>query len=122
MSQANADRFTADISEWVRKQKDNPDLFFRAVCLGALAQVQEFTPVDTGRLRASWQLEPALEAIHAGVKVSIITNVVYAHRVDQGFVGTDALGRQYDQHGVHMVERTIAALPAIAAQAKEDLK
>jgi hypothetical protein len=122
MPQADADRFVADISAWVRQQKSNQDLFFRGVCLGALGRVQELTPVDTGRLRASWQLEPALEAIHAGATVSIVTNVVYARRIDEGFVGVDSLGRHYHQRGVHMVERTIAALPEIAAQVEKDLK
>ena len=122
MSQASADRFNADVSAWVAKQKTNPDLFFRALCLAALAKVKELTPVDLGVLRASWQLEPAIEAIHAGAKVSIVTNIAYARRIDQGFVGIDSLGRHYNQSGVHMVERTIAAMPELEAQARKDLK
>lgn len=97
------------------------DAYVRGVALGALAYLQSVTPVDTGRLRASWQLEPAPEDIRAGDVVRISTNVVYARRVDLGYVGTDSLGRYYDQKGAHMVEKTIAQLPIIADQVRKDL-
>ncbi len=122
MPQANADRFMADLSAWVAKQKSQPDLYFRALCLGALAKVKELTPVDTGRLRASWQIDPPPAQIYAGMRVAITTNVVYARRIDEGFVWADSLGRHYHQAGVHMVEKTVAALPEIAAQVEKDLK
>lgn len=121
---AASDNFVADISRFVDRTKANLDLQVRGIALAALARLQQLTPVDTGRLRASWQLDPPAGKIVAGepVTITITTNVEYARRVDQGFVGTDRLGRHYDQQGVHMVAQTVAELPGIAARVQEDLK
>lgn len=122
MTEGSPETFVANISRWVEEQKRNQDLYVRGVALAALVRLQELTPVDTGRLRASWQLDPPVAEIRAGETVSITTNVVYARRVEFGFVGIDSLGRHYNQRGAHMVEKTMAELPAIAEQVKKDLR
>lgn len=119
---AGSDQFVADISRFVDRTKSNMDEQVRGIALGALERLQEYTPVDTGRLRASWQIEPPIADIRAGEPVTITTNVEYAHRVDQGFVGEDSLGRLYNEQGAHMVAKTIEDLPKIAEEVQENLK
>lgn len=119
---ASSDQFVADISRFIDRAKSNMDEQVRGIALGALERLQEYTPVDTGRLRASWQIEPPLADIRAGEPVTIITNIEYARRIDQGFVGTDSLGRHYNEHGAHMVAKTIDDLPKIAAEVQDNLK
>jgi hypothetical protein len=38
-------------------------------------------------------------------------------RVEFGFVGTDSLGRHYNQRGVGMLQQTLAEMPSIAVNA-----
>lgn len=51
--------------------------------------------VITGRLRGSITWEPGED--ERGAYVDIGTNVEYARRLELGFVGTDSLGRTYNQ-------------------------
>lgn len=46
----------------------------------------------------------------------------YARRVNNGFVGADALGRVYNQPGNYFVERAIAMWPQIVREAVEEVK
>ncbi len=110
-----ADSFELDISRWVAKVQDRIDRAPYAFGYALLAQLQHNTPVVTGRLRAAWQLE--VEPDH----LVISNSVVYARRVNDGFIGADSLGREYHQVGHHMVEQTIAEAPAILDQVLRDL-
>ena len=110
-----ADTFEADISRWVEKARRRTDAAPLAIANAAAERVKELTPVVTGRLRAGWQVEVD------GKNVLITNNVEYARRINDGFVGTDSLGRKYDQVGQHMVEQVIAELPDIAAKAVDGL-
>ena len=56
---------------------------------------KRFTPVDTGRLRSSITREMGGDA--EGMVGRVGTNVEYARRIEFGFVGTDSLGRTYNQ-------------------------
>jgi phage gpG-like protein len=51
--------------------------------------------VQTGRLRSS--ITWALGRDTRGLFVDVGSNVVYAKRIEEGFHGTDSLGRRYDQ-------------------------
>lgn len=82
-----------------------------ALSLEALARLKQLTPVDTGNLRASWTVLKDDQYDYR-----IVTNVVYARRVNYGFTGFDSKGRYYNQPGRHMVEHVIAELPALADQ------
>jgi hypothetical protein len=114
--------FTVEIDKWVKKAKANADLATRAIALALLERVQELTPVDTGRLRASFQIEPPIGEVTADEPVDIVTNVEYARRIEYGFVGKDSLGRQYDQPGHGMVAQTVAEAPAIAKRVLAGIK
>jgi len=54
--------------------------------------------------------------IHPGEPVYIGWTARYARRVNYGFVGTDSLGRTYNQSGFGFAEATAAKWPAIVAQ------
>lgn len=86
-----------------------------AIGLDLLAFLKENTPVVTGNLRASWHLK--IE----GESLTISTGVVYARRVEYGFVGEDSLGRTFNQAGRGMVQATVKAAPRIIRATLERL-
>lgn len=123
-------QFTVDVSRFVAKAKRDMDGLFRAIALEALARVKELTPVKTGYLRANFiaTLDPqqvrepgtgqggeaAIAQAKAGDTIFIVNPVVYARRVEFGFVGEDSKGRSYNQPGRGMVQQTVTELPSIA--------
>jgi len=125
--------FSMAIDAWVEQAKGRQDAAVQAVALDTLNTVKKLTPVNTGFLRANWQVirnneqiplpgrvenpEQKIAEIKAGDRVLIINPVIYARRVEYGFVGEDSLGRHYNQRGAAMVQRTLAALPEIARRA-----
>ena len=132
------DPFTVSVKKWVDKAHAHSDQALQAIAWAALQRVQELTPVRTGTLRAGWQIvRPGDEmpiakreeenlamvlSLRAG-DVFLITNpVVYARRIEFGFVGEDSLGRHYHQEGRHMLQQTIAEMPAIAQRAINQLE
>lgn len=101
--------FVLDIDKWTERQKKALEEAPRAVAEAIKDRIQELTPVKTGRLRASWNVVQEDDD-----HIAIVTNVEYARRINYGFVGTDSLGRHYDQVGVHMVEQALNEAPEIA--------
>jgi hypothetical protein len=122
--------FAAEVSAWCNKAGDRADQVFRAIAFDMVGRVQDLTPVDTGFLRSNWTAmkqgdsEPvagrvsppgvAIAAIKAGEVLVILNPVVYARRIEYGFVGEDKAGHHYSQTGRHMVAQTIAEAPQIA--------
>jgi hypothetical protein len=131
--QGDPDQFAVDVRRWVDKAKGNVDAAYQATAMLALARVKQLTPVRTGFMRASWTIvsgdsaasvaggdEGAIDTIanlKAGDAISLVNPAPYAMRINFGFVGQDSLGRHYDQKGRHMVEQTMAEMPALAQQA-----
>lgn len=125
--------FSTQVSEWVLKARGNADAALRAIAFDAVTRVQELTPVDTGFLRSNWTAikqgdeEPvagrvrppgaAIAAAHAGDTIIILNPVVYARRIEYGFIGEDSAGKTYNQQGRHMVAQTVSEMPQIAARA-----
>lgn len=103
---ANAD-FDVKLNAHVAKYKKRIKEFPQALALEALARLKEYTPVVTGNLRASWTIYFKPNGFN------ISTGVIYARRVEFGFVGEDDSGRQFNQSGRGMVARTVADLPAL---------
>jgi hypothetical protein len=129
--------FEVDVTAWVKKQQALLPQIFAATAMAFKTRLQELTPVVTGRLRASWQvstdsldnssedftnLSASLSSPLPGGRIVIGTNVVYARRVEFGFVGQDSLGRHFNQQGRHMMQQTITEGPQIVAQVVSDLK
>ena len=85
--------------------------------------------VDTGTLRNSFQsslngstaltgpesYEMIAATMEAGDVAEFGWGVAYARRVNSGFTGTDALGRNYNQQGAHFLEGATMQWPAIVA-------
>ena len=46
----------------------------------------------------------------------------YARRINSGLVGSDSLGRVYNQSGRHFVERAIALWPQIVRESADEVK
>lgn len=101
--------FVIAIDNWTAQQRRALEVAPRLVAEEIKNRIQELTPVETGRLRASWQV-----VVEDDEHISIETNVEYARRINYGFVGTDSAGRSYDQAGRHMVEQAMQEAPEIA--------
>lgn len=108
--------FEFEIDKWVAKAHSRIERAPLAIAYALLGRLQELTPVDTGRLRAGWQIE------EEPYKIVISNRVEYAARINFGFTGKDSLGREYNQRGAHMVEQVIAEGPAIAEKVIRDLQ
>lgn len=130
------DPFVVAVDAWIAKAKDRQDRVIQLAAQMALQRIKELTPVDTGNLRANWTIvrgskaealagaeprpsesEQAILTLRAGDAFTLINPVIYAARINYGFVGTDALGRYYDQPGVHMLEKVVTELPEIFRKA-----
>lgn len=125
--------FSIAIDEWVRRARERTDAAVQATALDAVNTVKALTPVKTGFLRANWTVirnndpipmpgrverpEDVIARIRAGDRILIVNPVVYAARIEYGFVGQDSAGRTFDQKGRAMMQQTIAKLPDIARRA-----
>jgi bacteriophage HK97-gp10 putative tail-component len=124
-----ANDFDIDVSQWVDKALSKATEAFRLTALLATDRIKQLTPVLTGNLRASWHDSlnnenvdsaapgDASASAQLGDRINIGTNVVYARRVEYGFVGEGSLGRHYDQKGRGMMHQTIVELPQLAQKA-----
>ncbi len=127
--------FSVDVASWVDKALMRAEEAFQATAEGAVNRVKDLTPVKTGYLRANWtaihaeDAEPTpgsvpdpMEAISTaplGSTLVVLNPVVYARRVEYGFVGEDSAGRHYNQPGRHMTQQTVSEMPSIAEAAVE---
>lgn len=129
------EQFSVDVSRWVEKALGKATAVLHAIVSDGLAEVKELTPVRTGYLRANWTASftwdvtptrdasgEAAEVIaesQLGQTIIICNPVVYARRIEFGFIGTDALGRHYNEAGHGMMQQTIAEMPTIAERAEQ---
>lgn len=125
--------FEVQVREWVEKAGRRAQAAFRATAQDAADKVKERTPVRTGYLRANWTAmkagdvapvagrvppaEAAIAALRLGDKIVILNPVVYARRIEYGFVGEDARGRYFTQEGRGMVQQTVLEIPELAQAA-----
>ena len=130
-----SESFSLDVERWVSKADALGNAAFQATALDTVNTVKSLTPVDTGFLRSNWTCvrnsdeiplpgrvpSPAvvIAQLRLGDRLLIVNPVVYAPRIEYGFVGTDKLGRHYDQKGVGMMQQTMVMLPEIARKATE---
>jgi hypothetical protein len=132
------DKYEAAINEWERLAIEQLQAVFRASVRDLVYSTVVNTPVHTGFLRGNWQpglngppppkpdatKDPAgaraiatAAATIKGLKLGDVfyfsNGARYARRVNYGFVGTDSLGRHYNQQGRFYLERSLAKWPAI---------
>ncbi len=129
-STSGVEPFNIVVDRWVDRAKGNLQAVFAGTVHDIVARLKELTPVRTGYLRANWivttsddvspiesqndgALSFALADLKIGVRAVITNPVVYARRVNYGFVGVDKLNRHYHQEGRHMVEQVITEIPKI---------
>lgn len=72
-----------------------------------------FTGNNVGLIAASLK---ASEFVYLGYQAA------YARRQNFGYIGTDALGRTYNQQGAHFVEGAAAEWPNIVRQAVSEIR
>lgn len=139
----DASVFALSIRRYADKFKLDMDALARGVCFQLAENVVLDTPVDTGFLRGSWQpslgapknadgaeagqsrslaeLGLVISEMKAGDRFWMTNNAAYARRLEYGFVGTDSLGRTYDQKGRYFVTDNIKRAPAVLAAVAKDL-
>lgn len=95
-------------------------------------------PWDTGNMARSLEaaingtvnVKPGAPGGDVGAKVAVLQlgdvitlgyQAIYARRQNYGFVGTDSLGRQYNQEGAHFVEHAAALWPQMVKQAETEM-
>lgn len=133
---AVTDPFVVAIDDWVAKVRDRQDRIIQLAAQMALERIKQLTPVKTGYLRANWTVvrgsaaealmgaaprpeesQATILRLHAGDEFTLLNATVYAARINYGFVGTNSLGRHYEQSGAHMVEKVVTELPDIFEKA-----
>lgn len=137
--------FTSQVSAWVRETEARMTAVFREAAQRVIGEMQERVPVDTGFLKASLQVSTsapipadrspgegttyaynptaatlAIAGAEIGDRLFASYSAVYGPRINYGFVGTDALGRTYNQAGRHFVELAAQRWPAIVAQVSQE--
>jgi hypothetical protein len=147
MAQDDGKTFMANLDAWIAKTGGNLDALARQTAFEMSANVVRDTPVDTGFLRGSWQPsigEPAgapaarpedptaqvppaaqlsmvISEIKAGDTFYMVNGAAYGMRVEYGFVGTDKLGRKYDQGGRYFVSENLARWPDVVDKVAKEL-
>lgn len=136
----STDLYRRSLGQWAAKAGAKLDALGRVASQDLSEEVIDGTPVDTGFLVGNWQ--PSLNAptlaldeagtgngyaqskmglivsqIKAGDVYYYVNNAAYARRIEHGFVGTDSLGRTYNQAGRHMVLAAIKRWPRIVDRA-----
>lgn len=142
MANTNADA-KMKIAAWAKKVGVQMDQLASQTSQEMAQMVHAATPVDTGNLRGNWQpsVGPQMPAasnaaakygvseigavaadMKAGTKFFFLNGTVYARRVEYGFVGTDSLGRTYNQKGRFYIRNTVKKWPQIVAKVAGELK
>jgi hypothetical protein len=147
--QANGATFNADVSKWLESTALKLDAVARQTAQEMSLKVVQATPLDTGFLRGMWQpfvnqptfassyaspsggepsggvsvadISVTANGMQAGDQFWLLNATVYAKRLEYGFVGTDSLGRTYNQAGRFFVRDTCKKWPQVVQQVTDDL-
>lgn len=146
MIKTNGAQFAASFDQWAKQQQVNMDALARQSCQELSFNVVISTPVDTGFLRSSWQpsignmtvsmdstADPTgaaalsrvymtITGVKAGDLYHMTNNAAYAKRLEFGFVGTDSLGRSYNQKGRFFVTDNIKKFDTFVKKVISELK
>lgn len=140
--------FAATISEWGRAEIDRAEAIFRDAAQTVANEVRTpladggRMPIDTGNLRRSLMAstsdmpsikpeqttfnDAGLEMVIAGAElggtVFLGFQAAYSARLNFGFVGTDSLGRVYNQQGYGFVDAVAQRWPQIVAASEARIR
>ena len=129
------DAFIMQVKLWTDKAKAAPMLVIRDAIQEINNEIISTTPYVTGYLSGSYFADingipsgagsvgrPSTAAVNAvaatlnaGDTYIMGNTAKYARRVELGFVGTDSLGRKYNQHGRYWMKAVLNRAPQIAA-------
>lgn len=140
-----SDTFSGTISEWAAQERDRMEAIFHLSAQTAYTELRTTVnqggrlPIDTGNLRRSFMAStapipsrgddqtvfpdhgPESEMVIAnaplGSTIYIGSQAVYAARMNYGFVGTDSLGRVYNQTGFGFLDAVQQRWPEIVKEA-----
>lgn len=136
--------FSAEISEWGRVELDRAEAIFQDAAQTVANEVRTTVndggrlPIDLGNLRRSLMASTAdmptvkpeqetfadsgIEMVIAGAELGSTVylgfQAAYAARMEYGFVGTDSLGRTYNQSGFGFVAAISQRWPQIVSEAE----
>ncbi|WP_027685060.1 hypothetical protein [Rhizobium leguminosarum] len=140
--------FAAQVSEWAKEEIDRAEAVFHTAAQTVANDVRTSVseggrmPVKTGNLRRSLMAstsdmpriqegkttfsDSGVEIIIAGAELGSTVylgfQAAYAARMNYGFVGTDSLGRAYNQTGYGFVDAVSQRWPAIVAAAEATVR
>ncbi len=142
--------FAAQVSEWVKQEKEREAAVLRTAAQMVANDVRIAReaggrmPVDTGNLKnslmASTTAMPTvdqgekeypdntgeIELIIAGLSIGetlyLGFQAAYGPRMNYGFVGTDSLGRLYNQQGFGFVDAAAQDWPQTVRRAEEQVR
>ncbi|MBX4872704.1 hypothetical protein HJA89_07285 [Rhizobium bangladeshense] len=140
--------FAAQVGEWASAELDRAEAVFQTAAQTVANEVRTAVaeggrmPVKTGNLRRSLMAststmptikegketftDTGVELVIAGAELggSIFLGfqAAYAARMNYGFVGTDALGRTYNQNGFGFVDAVAQRWPQIVAEAEATVR
>lgn len=140
--------FAATISEWGRAEMDRAEAIFQDAAQTVANEVRKplaeggRMPIDTGNLRRSLMAstsempsikpeqttfnDAGLEMVIAGAELGgtifLGFQATYAARREFGFVGTDSLGRLYNETGSGFVSATAQRWNQIVAEAEQRVR
>lgn len=140
--------FAAQVSEWAKAELEREEAIFHEAAQTVANEVRTPVaeggrmPIDTGNLRRSLMASTAdmptiregktefqdsgIELVIAGSQlgdtVYLGFQAAYAARMNYGFVGTDSLGRTYNQTGFGFVDAVAQRWPQIVTQAEAKVR
>lgn len=133
------DEWVASIENWRQSVTDDLLSVARQSVYELALRVVMDTPVDIGFLRGGWQpsigelpppkdaekdaagaaaladLAVSLAGLTLGETIYYTNAVIYARRIEYGFVGFDSLGRYYNQQGRFYVMNNVAQWQSIVS-------
>lgn len=140
--------FAAQVSEWAKAELEREEAIFHEAAQTVANEVRTPVaeggrmPIDTGNLRRSLMASTAdmptiredktefqdsgIELVIAGSQLGetifLGFQAAYAARMNYGFVGTDSLGRIYNQTGFGFVDAVAQRWPQIVTQAEAKVR
>ncbi|MCW0014908.1 hypothetical protein [Rhizobium sp. BT-226] len=140
--------FAAQVSEWAKSELERSEAVFQTAAQEVANEVRTPVseggrmPLKTGNLRRSLMAstsdmpriqegkttfsDSGIELVIAGAELGSTIylgfQAAYAARMNYGFVGTDALGRTYNQVGYGFVDAVAQRWPQIVAQAEAKVR
>jgi hypothetical protein len=112
--------FEMQLEQFGQRLTDNLERFSQQFCQDLANEIVSKTPVRTGFLRASWKpnvngADADPSTLNIGDVFEFTNTAVYARRVEYGFIGTDSLGRKYNQTGRAFVRGVLNQADQIAS-------